>query len=91
MVKRREFYLLYKEALNNIVKHANVKQVWVNLDFNSPYVMLTVRDDGVGQPLHVRIGNGIGNMHARSAKLKGTPGIISLPGRGMTVQLTFPA
>ena len=48
MEERKNFYLIYKEALNNIVKYAGCKQVWIEMKLNDSHINLEVRDDGNG-------------------------------------------
>ena len=37
-----------QEALNNIVKHAQASQVWVDLSMEDDQVTLTIQDNGIG-------------------------------------------
>lgn len=69
---RRDVFLLVKETLNNIVKHAQAKHVWIEFRIGDVLCML-IRDDGRGfDPRHVRAGaNGLTNMQKRVKKLKG--------------------
>lgn len=61
-----------REALSNAARHARANAVDVTLTAGRDFTM-TVVDDGVGPPDGTEpIGNGIDNMHARSAALGGT-------------------
>ena len=48
MEERKNFYLIYKEALNNIVKYANSKNVWIEMKQENGNVKMHIRDDGSG-------------------------------------------
>jgi signal transduction histidine kinase/ligand-binding sensor domain-containing protein len=91
MEKRRDFYLIYKEALNNIAKYANGKNVWIRVHNRDSMIDLLIRDDGVGfEPNAVGSqGNGLPNMSYRATALGGTLQIFSEPGKGTTLQLRF--
>jgi signal transduction histidine kinase len=43
-------YLVVKEALNNVVKHAQARRVLVYLRFEDGHVDVVIQDDGVGAP-----------------------------------------
>jgi signal transduction histidine kinase len=91
MENRREFYLIYKEALNNVAKYANGKTVWITLTLNQKLISLTIKDDGQGFDLAnlKKGGNGLANMRFRAASLKGKITIISSPSEGTEIQLKF--
>ncbi|MBK7809795.1 MAG: tetratricopeptide repeat protein [Saprospiraceae bacterium] len=91
MEKRKSFFLVYKEALNNIYKYSGAKNVTVEISKTNHKLNLVVLDDGVGFNMnenHLKIGgNGLKNMNARAAELNGTISITSAPGKGTTVSL----
>lgn len=90
MQERKNFWLIYKEALNNAVKYSNAKKVFISLQSSNTVIKLTVKDDGDGFDIQkITPGNGIKNMQARTALLKGHLNIISAPGEGTTVELKF--
>ena len=91
MEKRKDFYLIYKEALNNIAKYASGKNVWITLVANNAAINLTIRDDGKGFDMKTvrKNSNGLTNMHYRTAALKGKISIISTPGKGTEIHLSF--
>ncbi|WP_439585763.1 ligand-binding sensor domain-containing protein [Dyadobacter bucti] len=91
MEKRRDFYLIYKEVLNNIAKYANGNNVWISVQQRNSVIELLIRDDGLGFEVNAvrSSGNGLTNMNYRAASLKGTLRIVSEPGAGTTIHLTF--
>jgi signal transduction histidine kinase len=91
MDKRRHFYLFYKEAINNLVKHAKAENVIVQLQIRNNRVELNIQDDGLGfDPKMPGMGNGMASLQKRTAALNGEMEIVSEPGRGTRINLQFP-
>lgn len=91
MEKRRDLYLLYKEALNNIAKYAGGRTVWIRIHQRNAAIELLIQDDGQGFEFNQAAsrGNGLRNMGERATALKGTLRIDSQPGKGTTLHLRF--
>lgn len=95
---RHELFLVVKEALQNVVKHAQAKEVRLTVAVREGMLEVRVTDDGVGfDPAQVVAeagsphGNGLGNMQARMASVQGRCSIESRRGgRGTTVVLAMP-
>jgi len=45
---RRETFLIYKELVNNVVKHSNAKRATISIEVASDFLTLEVTDDGNG-------------------------------------------
>ena len=45
---RRDLFLVFKEALHNVVRHSEAKRVEIELQVERASIMLRVRDDGRG-------------------------------------------
>jgi len=98
MQQRKNLYLIFKEAVNNISKYANGKNVRMDIRLQgSKILFLRISDDGKGfdVPVHGTeeislSGNGIRNMKKRAEELGGEITIDSDHGEGTTVQLRFP-
>ncbi|HXF99718.1 MAG TPA: ATP-binding protein, partial [Bacteroidota bacterium] len=85
---RRRFYLIYKEAINNILRHAHAAKVTLTIRKEGRSLVMTIVDDGKGFDLErVREGNGLTNMRKRAESLNGELTISSRPGSGTTVTL----
>jgi signal transduction histidine kinase/ligand-binding sensor domain-containing protein len=95
---RRAVFLIFKECLANIVKHANAKHVRVQFGFSPQRLMLTISDDGCGFDVDKlssglftdqKGGHGILSMKKRAAEMHGRLQLESQPGKGttMTVEL----
>jgi len=71
-IKRRNVFLALKEALNNVVKHANADLVNIEIDFESQ-LKISIQDNGKGVD-HTKVklfGNGIINMQKRMELIGG--------------------
>lgn len=88
MAFRRGVFLIYKEALHNVARHAQATTATVRLAVAGGVLHLTIGDDGVGfDPATVAAGQGLHGMPARAAQLGGRLTVESAPGRGTTVHL----
>ncbi|WP_301926185.1 ATP-binding protein [Ferruginibacter sp.] len=67
---RRNVFLVVKEALNNILKHANATEVWLTLKRETDGISFYIQDNGVGIDFENlrRFGNGLKNMKQRMTK-----------------------
>jgi signal transduction histidine kinase len=79
-----------REALSNVVRHANAKQVDVEVGVNGDLV-LSVIDDGIGVPPGTEGGGrGTVNMRARAERLGGSLSVGPAPARGTVVRWEVP-
>lgn len=70
---RENLYLIFKEAINNIARHAAASKVSIVLRNDSDKFSLFVVDDGKGWSGDERpSGHGVKNMRMRAQRLKGT-------------------
>jgi PAS domain S-box-containing protein len=59
--RMRQLFFVYREALNNIEKHAHASHVSVSIIWQSEHLLFTVTDDGVGFDINsVEYGNHFG-------------------------------
>ena len=86
-----------QEAVNNIVRHARAKNVWLRLFVAGGRLALSVRDDGAGFEVEsaqrrAALGASLGvvSMEERVALVGGTFQIHSAPGEGTAVVASFP-
>lgn len=92
---RQEIFLIFKEAINNIVRHADCKHVEVTLFIENGQLVLSTKDDGrgfesVSDGGDGRHGHGLASMKARAQSLAGTFLISSELGRGTTISVRVP-
>ena len=91
MDQRRDCFLLFKEAINNIYKHAQAKNVSIKLWVERNNLYMEIHDDGKGFNTSINTNrNGIKNMYSRMEKRKGSIKIKSEQGKGTSTELRFP-
>jgi signal transduction histidine kinase len=82
----RHVFLLYKEALHNVTRHAGASRVAIEVGVDGDQLGLRVEDDGVGFDVTGSTGgHGLNSMRRRAADAGGTLEIDSAPGRGTRV------
>jgi len=99
MVKRKNLYMLFKEAINNVAKYAECQNVWIDIVLEkNKKLKLVIKDDGKGFSSTPTTdekrdnqfgGNGFTNMQKRSKDLNGELKIISSIGKGTEIFLHF--
>lgn len=89
-------YRTVQEALNNSIKHAKARNVWVRAWLEDDVLNCSVRDDGAGfdcgsfeQGLP-RKGLGLVAMRERVSAIGGTLHILSGPGKGTELSIRLP-
>ncbi|HEV8266626.1 MAG TPA: ATP-binding protein, partial [Thermoanaerobaculia bacterium] len=94
--RRREIYLLAKEAVVNAARHAGARHVTIDVAHDRRRVVVTVEDDGRGFDAgatpadRLSGGRGVSNMRRRATALGGTAELTSAPGRGTRVRFEVP-
>lgn len=85
---KRNIYLVFKEAIFNIVRHSVATQVAIKASFTSRSYHLTISDNGKGfLPNTVSSRNGLKNMKKRADLSDAQLDIRSAPGEGTTIHL----
>jgi len=96
---RREVYLIFKESLNNIVKHSGATNVDISFSTSPHHLTLNIKDNGSGFAVESiapslfadeRGGNGIFSMRKRAGEMNGECSITSAVGKGTVVNLRLP-
>ena len=89
---RRNLLLVMKEALHNIIKHAEASEVSVQLAIEGTHLGLRIWDNGCGFEPSKRdgAGNGLGNMQKRVRDLGGEFSLRSTPGQGTVIDVSVP-
>jgi signal transduction histidine kinase len=81
-------YRIIQELLNNVIKHADAKNVLIQLVREGNHFNLTVEDDGKGFNMNeVSRGAGLANIKARAEYLNGNADIVSKKGEGTSVHV----
>jgi signal transduction histidine kinase/streptogramin lyase len=92
---RDEIYRIGREALVNAFRHAQAKNVEVEIEFLGKRLVLRIRDDGRGiDPAVLQSGLdnhfGLPGMRERAEKIGGQLRVISRPGAGTEIELSVP-
>ena len=89
---RHNVFLAFKEAVNNVVKHAQASEARVTLRLAAEQFVLTVTDNGRGcdNLAEKKLRNGMKNMRKRLADVGGEFEISASTGGGTVVQLKVP-
>ena len=90
-------YRIVQEALNNVIRHAQATNAWVEARFDTDQLMLVVRDDGHGFEIPrlpddlARRGHfGLMGIQERALLYGGQVTVRSSPGEGTTLQVRLP-
>jgi len=87
---RRNFYLIFKEALNNLVKYSQAAHASILISREHGSITCIIRDDGVGfDSTQEYAGNGLGNMRKRAEEIGAALSIESSIGKGTSVELNL--
>ena len=88
---RREVFLIFKESINNLVKHSGCTQadIWFQLSDNT--LSLRVSDNGRGFDAGKESdGHGLGSLRERARSIGGQLDLVSKIGQGTAVSLSVP-
>jgi ligand-binding sensor domain-containing protein/signal transduction histidine kinase len=87
---RRQIFLIFKEAVHNVVRHSGATEVTVDFQVEHGWLSLRVADNGGGFDFaRDRDGHGLRSMRERAREIAGETGIHSGPG-GTTITLRVP-
>ena len=88
---RHNIFLIAKEALTNVMKHAAADEVCVQVQATADSLEVVIQDDGRGfDPANsqsVREGNGLGNMRRRAEAVGGQFTMETAIGKGTSIKL----
>ena len=91
--RRRQIFLILKEALTNVAKHAHCRNVRVRIQPGARDVAIEVEDDGVGfAPAAAEAGDGHGltSMRARTLSAGGEFQLEASSGSGTRIRVRIP-
>jgi two-component system, NarL family, sensor histidine kinase UhpB len=87
-------YRVVQEALHNVAKHAQARNVVVQVTREQELVNVVVEDDGIGIHGRPKPGNqsfGLAGIKERIAMLAGTSRVVSTKGKGTRIEISVPA
>ncbi len=89
--QRKDIYMIFKEAVNNIVKYSGATEAGISLQKKNHGLTMMIRDNGKGFDTSTQSsGNGLKNMQSRAAEMGATLSIESGPGKGTVIGLELP-
>ena len=84
---KQNLLLIFKEAINNSIKHSKCRKILLEALVNHERIEMSLIDDGVGFLSEERgRGNGVKNMSNRARKLNGELEIKSAKNKGTTIK-----
>lgn len=90
MFRRKNLYLIFKEMVHNIIKHADANRVELAIREDKKHTIVSLSDDGHGFDItKTSRGNGLHNMKRRADALKAELTIDSVVGEGTKITLLF--
>jgi len=88
MEVRKNIFLIFKEAINNIAKYSCCIRVHMEINVKDGEIQMSITDNGKGFKILEHFeGDGLRNMKQRAAEMKGNLFINSVEGTGTTVML----
>ncbi|MGB3076488.1 MAG: two-component regulator propeller domain-containing protein [Chitinophagales bacterium] len=89
MEERKNLFLIYKEAIHNIIKYAAASEVEISVNRNADRLEMLIADNGKGFDTRNNAynGNGIKNMKARAESMNGTFSITSMQHQGTVIKV----
>jgi len=90
MEQRRDLYLLFKESVNNIHKHAAAANVSISITGEDHSILMKVEDDGRGFCMKETPRNGLKNMQSRIQKWNGELQVETVEDKGTKLFFIFP-
>ena len=83
---KRHLVMMFKEILNNILRHARATHVHIEIQLTDERLRLSVADDGIGfTPSSRFTGVGLASLRTRAAAIGGDLTLESTPGSGTRV------
>ena len=89
---KRNLFLMLKECLHNIVKHAKADTVFANILADNNQLQLNIKDNGIGfnSATLTSNGNGLENLKFRTKVLNGKMDIQTEPNKGTCISFVIP-
>jgi two-component system, NarL family, sensor histidine kinase UhpB len=89
--KRKNLFLIFKEAINNAAKYSEASNVVIQLTREHGSLILLITDNGKGFDGNtITSGNGLKNMMDRAQSMKGSWQQQSEPGKGTYIAVQIP-
>lgn len=96
MPQRKNVYMLFKEAINNAIKHSGCSAIHVTINVTHSKLELKIEDDGLGFDKESALeandalgGNGLKGMIFRAEQIGAVLSVDSIEGSGTSILLTL--
>lgn len=87
MEYRQNLFLIFKEAINNSIKHSRCKSMTLEANVRGDAIEMSLADDGIGMnEINMMVGNGMKNIETRARSIGGRIKWKTSPGSGTTVK-----
>lgn len=87
----RNLIMIFKEAVNNTVKHAHATHITLRISAQPQSILLALEDNGIGYDAgRAGKGNGLGNMGNRAQRIGAKLELSGVPGNGTVLLLHIP-
>lgn len=84
-------FRIVQESLNNIIKHAEATQIFLDIHYTKFQVEIRIVDNGIGfDKSKISDSNGLSNIRMRAKMLNGVAEIEPVTGKGTTVTIKIP-
>jgi signal transduction histidine kinase len=88
---RENLYLIFKEALNNSLRHSGCREIDLHVAVAHGRLEVRLADDGRGfGPAAQKGGDGLANLRRRAESIGGVLTLTSAPGAGTEVRFSGP-
>ncbi|MBK8846011.1 MAG: hypothetical protein IPO27_05310 [Bacteroidetes bacterium] len=88
MEAKRNLYLIFKEAVNNLAKYSGATHAKLILNFDNAHIHMKIEDNGGGFNINeLKHRGGLTNMQHRAEEMNGALKIESVIGQGTTVAM----
>jgi len=89
MLRRKNLFLIFKEAFNNAVKYSDAAHIEVNFKLtHKKLLIMQIADNGCGFEYGNRkVGNGLANMQKRAAEIDGKLKVSTKAGDGTVINI----
>lgn len=89
-IKEIQLYRIVQEAIQNVLKHAKAKNLYIHLNKHKQHLSLLIEDDGIGILPDIKEGLGFKNIEQRIKMLNGSFTVDSSENKGTTLNIQIP-
>jgi len=87
---KKQLQPVLQELMVNMSKHSQASQALIGFESNDTFLIIVYRDNGIGMPADVQLGNGLKSTVSRIKSLNGKLKFETPPVKGLQLQITIP-